>query len=137
MLLAIFLFSLLLVLNPFFFSYLGGGRGVGVDCGMIGFLLAVEIPLQYKTFKGYFICYSTRCRLDSYLSQFNQFIGCLQSIVVSGTQVLLHSEVIFWMMQIAEDYSHCEFLIRLPGYCPSTHFNTLIQKFSFFVLFPF
>lgn len=71
MLLAIFLFSLLLVLNPFFFSYLGGGRGVGVDCGMIGFLLAVEIPLQYKTFKGYFICYSTRCRLDSYLSQFN------------------------------------------------------------------
>lgn len=24
------------------------------------------------------------------------------------------------MIQIAEDYSHCEFLIRLPGYCPST-----------------
>lgn len=22
-------------------------------------------------------------------------------------------------MQIAEDYSHCQFLIRLPGYCPS------------------
>lgn len=26
------------------------------------------------------------------------------------------------LVQIAEDYSHCEFLIRLPGYCPSMHF---------------
>lgn len=28
---------------------------------------------------------------------------------------------IWWVyLQIAEDYSHSEFLIRLPGYCPST-----------------
>ncbi|PIN15926.1 Galactokinase [Handroanthus impetiginosus] len=26
-------------------------------------------------------------------------------------------------MQIAEDYSHCEFLIRLPGYCPMPAFR--------------
>ncbi|KAJ6354885.1 hypothetical protein OIU77_005477 [Salix suchowensis] len=25
--------------------------------------------------------------------------------------------------QIAEDYSHCEFLIRLPGFCPRTFFG--------------
>ncbi|GKU87540.1 hypothetical protein SLEP1_g1930 [Rubroshorea leprosula] len=30
-------------------------------------------------------------------------------------------------MQIAEDYSHCEFLIRLPGYCPMPAFRDVID----------
>lgn len=38
-------------------------------------------------------------------------------------------------MQIAEDYSHSEFLIRLPGYSPSmfvqAHFWKLSLKFTF------
>ncbi|KAI7735483.1 hypothetical protein M8C21_017841 [Ambrosia artemisiifolia] len=29
--------------------------------------------------------------------------------------------------QIAEDYSHCEFLIRLPGYCPMPAFRAIID----------
>ncbi|CAL0319209.1 unnamed protein product [Lupinus luteus] len=29
--------------------------------------------------------------------------------------------------QIAEDYSHCEFLIRLPGYCPMPAFRDVID----------
>ncbi|KAJ4707647.1 L-arabinokinase-like [Melia azedarach] len=32
---------------------------------------------------------------------------------------------IIW--QIAEDYSHCEFLIRLPGYCPMPAFRDVID----------
>ncbi|KAL3650983.1 D-arabinose 1-dehydrogenase (NAD(P)(+)) [Castilleja foliolosa] len=32
-----------------------------------------------------------------------------------------HHRTIVW--QIAEDYSHCEFLIRLPGYCPMPAFR--------------
>lgn len=34
-------------------------------------------------------------------------------------------------MQIAEDYSHCEFLIRLPGYCPSTLLHYIPLALSF------
>lgn len=30
-------------------------------------------------------------------------------------------------LQIAEDYSHCEFLLRLPGYCPSMQLWTWIM----------
>ncbi|RRT55152.1 hypothetical protein B296_00041262 [Ensete ventricosum] len=30
-------------------------------------------------------------------------------------------------MQIAEDYSHCEFLLRLPGYCPMPAFRDVID----------
>lgn len=41
-------------------------------------------------------------------------------------------------MQIAEDYSHCEFLIRLPGYCPSilmSYFTLwMSESFSAFIL---
>lgn len=33
----------------------------------------------------------------------------------------------FTLMQIAEDYSHCEFLIRLPGYCPSMSIFTQLH----------
>uniref|UniRef100_A0A2P2MS76 Uncharacterized protein n=1 Tax=Rhizophora mucronata TaxID=61149 RepID=A0A2P2MS76_RHIMU len=29
--------------------------------------------------------------------------------------------------QIAEDYSHCEFLIRLPGYCPMPVFHDVVD----------
>ncbi|XP_020226099.1 L-arabinokinase [Cajanus cajan] len=37
----------------------------------------------------------------------------------------LHHRSIVW--QIAEDYSHCEFLIRLPGYCPMPAFRDTID----------
>ncbi|GAU15232.1 hypothetical protein TSUD_09700 [Trifolium subterraneum] len=37
----------------------------------------------------------------------------------------LHHRSIVW--QIAEDYSHCEFLIRLPGYCPMPAFRDVID----------
>ncbi|TKY58252.1 L-arabinokinase protein [Spatholobus suberectus] len=37
----------------------------------------------------------------------------------------LHYRSIVW--QIAEDYSHCEFLIRLPGYCPMPAFRDVID----------
>ncbi|GAB4854102.1 D-arabinose 1-dehydrogenase (NAD(P)(+)) [Ancistrocladus abbreviatus] len=36
-----------------------------------------------------------------------------------------HRRSIVW--QIAEDYSHCEFLIRLPGYCPMPAFRDVID----------
>ncbi|KAL7187108.1 hypothetical protein ACSBR1_037222 [Camellia fascicularis] len=36
-----------------------------------------------------------------------------------------HHRSIVW--QIAEDYSHCEFLIRLPGYCPMPAFRDAID----------
>lgn len=36
-----------------------------------------------------------------------------------------HHRSIIW--QIAEDYSHCEFLIRLPGYCPMPAFRDVID----------
>ncbi|KAK4782774.1 hypothetical protein SAY86_007148 [Trapa natans] len=36
-----------------------------------------------------------------------------------------HHRKIVW--QIAEDYSHCEFLIRLPGYCPMPAFRDAID----------
>lgn len=37
----------------------------------------------------------------------------------------IHYRSIVW--QIAEDYSHCEFLIRLPGYCPMPAFRDVID----------
>ncbi|KAK8968399.1 L-arabinokinase [Platanthera guangdongensis] len=36
-----------------------------------------------------------------------------------------HLRSIVW--QIAEDYSHCEFLLRLPGYCPMPAFRDVID----------
>ncbi|CAD6248117.1 unnamed protein product [Miscanthus lutarioriparius] len=36
-----------------------------------------------------------------------------------------HHRSIVW--QIAEDYSHCEFLLRLPGYCPMPAFCDVID----------
>ncbi|XP_077214407.1 L-arabinokinase-like isoform X2 [Tasmannia lanceolata] len=36
-----------------------------------------------------------------------------------------HHRSIIW--QIAEDYSHCEFLLRLPGYCPMPAFRDVID----------
>ncbi|TMW88487.1 hypothetical protein EJD97_018509 [Solanum chilense] len=36
-----------------------------------------------------------------------------------------HNRSIIW--QIAEDYSHCEFVIRLPGYCPMPAFRDVID----------
>ncbi|KAG9449316.1 hypothetical protein H6P81_009281 [Aristolochia fimbriata] len=36
-----------------------------------------------------------------------------------------HHRSIIW--QIADDYSHCEFLIRLPGYCPMPAFRDVID----------
>ncbi|KAL1205524.1 L-arabinokinase [Cardamine amara subsp. amara] len=36
-----------------------------------------------------------------------------------------HHRSIVW--QIAEDYSHCEFLIRLPGYCPMPAFHDVVD----------
>ncbi|KAJ6676064.1 MEVALONATE KINASE/GALACTOKINASE [Salix koriyanagi] len=36
-----------------------------------------------------------------------------------------HHRSIVW--QIAEDYSHCEFLIRLPGFCPMPAFRDVID----------
>ncbi|KAG1332002.1 L-arabinokinase [Cocos nucifera] len=36
-----------------------------------------------------------------------------------------HHRSIVW--QIAEDYSHCEFLLRLPGYCPMPAFQDVID----------
>ncbi|KAG2699801.1 hypothetical protein I3760_07G206200 [Carya illinoinensis] len=36
-----------------------------------------------------------------------------------------HHRSIVW--EIAEDYSHCEFLIRLPGYCPMPAFRDVID----------
>ncbi|KAK9097688.1 hypothetical protein Syun_024733 [Stephania yunnanensis] len=36
-----------------------------------------------------------------------------------------HHRSIVW--QIAEDYSHCEFLIRLPGYCPMPAFRDVFD----------
>lgn len=37
----------------------------------------------------------------------------------------IHHRSIVW--QIAEDYSHCEFLIRLPGYCPMPAYRDVID----------
>lgn len=37
----------------------------------------------------------------------------------------LNHRSIVW--QIAEDYSHCEFLLRLPGYCPMPAFRDVID----------
>uniref|UniRef100_A0A0E0CFF0 GHMP kinase N-terminal domain-containing protein n=1 Tax=Oryza meridionalis TaxID=40149 RepID=A0A0E0CFF0_9ORYZ len=42
-------------------------------------------------------------------------------VVVAGH----HHRSIVW--QIAEDYSHCEFLLRLPGYCPMPAFRDVID----------
>ncbi|CBI20799.3 hypothetical protein VitviT2T_004585 [Vitis vinifera] len=42
-------------------------------------------------------------------------------VMVAGN----HHRSIVW--QIAEDYSHCEFLIRLPGYCPMPAFRDVID----------
>ncbi|KAG8373922.1 hypothetical protein BUALT_Bualt11G0075600 [Buddleja alternifolia] len=36
-----------------------------------------------------------------------------------------HSHSIIW--QLAEDYSHCEFVIRLPGYCPMPAFRDAVD----------
>ncbi|KAJ4763612.1 Galactokinase [Rhynchospora pubera] len=36
-----------------------------------------------------------------------------------------HHRYVVW--QIAEDYSHCEFLLRLPGYCPMPAFRDVID----------
>ncbi|KAJ4754723.1 Galactokinase [Rhynchospora pubera] len=36
-----------------------------------------------------------------------------------------HHRSVVW--QIAEDYSHCEFLLRLPGYCPMPAFRDVID----------
>ncbi|XAR47978.1 L-arabinokinase [Bertholletia excelsa] len=36
-----------------------------------------------------------------------------------------HNRSIVW--QIAEDYSHCEFVIRLPGFCPMPAFRDVID----------
>ncbi|KAI3447294.1 hypothetical protein Pfo_003959 [Paulownia fortunei] len=36
-----------------------------------------------------------------------------------------HNHSIIW--QIAEDYSHCDFLIRLPGYCPMPAFRDAVD----------
>uniref|UniRef100_A0A0A0LGT8 L-arabinokinase n=1 Tax=Cucumis sativus TaxID=3659 RepID=A0A0A0LGT8_CUCSA len=36
-----------------------------------------------------------------------------------------HHRSIVW--QIAEDYSHCQFLIRLPGYCPMPAFRDVVD----------
>ncbi|KAH7844149.1 hypothetical protein Vadar_024884 [Vaccinium darrowii] len=36
-----------------------------------------------------------------------------------------HHRTTVW--QIAEDYSHCEFLIRLPGYCPMPAFRDVVD----------
>jgi hypothetical protein len=50
-------------------------------------------------------------------------------IVASGD----HHRSIVW--QIAEDYSHCDILLRLPGYCPSMFicvFPILSLKCSYF-----
>nr|GMD78908.1 Arabinose kinase isoform 1 [Ipomoea batatas] len=37
----------------------------------------------------------------------------------------IQNRSIIW--QIAEDFSHCEFLIRLPGYCPMPAFRDVID----------
>lgn len=37
----------------------------------------------------------------------------------------IHHRSIVW--QIAEDYSHCEYLIRLPGYCPMPAFRDVFD----------
>ncbi|KAJ9537190.1 hypothetical protein OSB04_029923 [Centaurea solstitialis] len=42
-------------------------------------------------------------------------------VVVAG----YHHRSIVW--QIAEDYSHCQFLIRLPGYCPMPAFRDVVD----------
>ncbi|CAK7345772.1 unnamed protein product [Dovyalis caffra] len=42
-------------------------------------------------------------------------------VVDAGSQ---HRSIV---LQIAEDYSHCEFLIRLPGYCPMPAFRDVID----------
>ncbi|XP_011077667.1 L-arabinokinase [Sesamum indicum] len=42
-------------------------------------------------------------------------------VMVAGRQ----SHSIIW--QIAEDYSHCDFLIRLPGYCPMPAFSDVVD----------
>ncbi|KAG5226238.1 L-arabinokinase [Salix suchowensis] len=42
-------------------------------------------------------------------------------VVDAGSQ---HRSIV---LQIAEDYSHCEFLIRLPGYCPMPAFRDVVD----------
>ncbi|XP_042036604.1 L-arabinokinase-like isoform X1 [Salvia splendens] len=42
-------------------------------------------------------------------------------VMVAGRQ----SHSIIW--QIAEDYSHCDFVIRLPGYCPMPAFRDVVD----------
>ncbi|KAL9339832.1 hypothetical protein Peur_068847 [Populus x canadensis] len=42
-------------------------------------------------------------------------------VVDAGSQ---HRSIV---LQIAEDYSHCEFLIRLPGYCPMPAFRDVLD----------
>ncbi|XP_052620292.1 L-arabinokinase [Lactuca sativa] len=42
-------------------------------------------------------------------------------VVVAG----YHHRSIVW--QIAEDYSHCQFLIRLPGFCPMPAFRDVVD----------
>lgn len=41
--------------------------------------------------------------------------------------VVLNLLLLLKLLQIAEDYSHCEFLIRLPGFCPSMLVHTQPQ----------
>ncbi|KAK6131981.1 hypothetical protein DH2020_034273 [Rehmannia glutinosa] len=38
-----------------------------------------------------------------------------------------HRSIVWQVTAIAEDYSHCEFLIRLPGYCPMPAFRDAID----------
>ncbi|KAF2540029.1 hypothetical protein F2Q68_00030546 [Brassica cretica] len=54
------------------------------------------------------------------------FIKCWDFIYAEYVMAAgYHHRSIVW--QIAEDYSHCEFLIRLPGYCPMPAFRDVID----------
>ena len=64
------------------------------------------------------------CAIITFSSMTNEFQVCL-----------LLGFYNFWF-QIAEDYSHCEFLLRLPGYCPSKLFEMpfCLVSFNFLTL---
>ncbi|RVW17368.1 L-arabinokinase [Vitis vinifera] len=53
--------------------------------------------------------------------------GLLQGHRCNDIQAFLKRAKFVLPFKIAEDYSHCEFLIRLPGYCPMPAFRDVID----------
>lgn len=69
---------------------------------------------------------------SSYFLLVNETVFCHAIIL---TVLGIHLTCCAASTQIAEDYSHCQFLIRLPGYCPSIFSKQLLFSPSCYFFF--